>query len=299
MICIINKMDDCEWSQERYDEIVGKLSPFFKQNGFVEKKNLTFMPGAGLLGLGIAKPIPTSACPWYKGPCMLDFINQLTLPETRSDKDVLCIPVVGCVKDDGKVHACGKIESGSVAVGDEITVLPSKRTFTVDAILVENTEIEKAYVGDNVHIRVKGLDESDFHPGFVMTQPGEVGDEKMRTCEFFQAVIMILEVENIISNGTKVMLHAHAAQEEVVFDKMLAQCDPKTLKPIKKDPAFAKAGECVIARLELSQALTLAPQAEFDKMGRFMLRDKGRTIAIGRVLKLYDSTHDNIIRRDE
>ena len=75
---------------------------------------------------------------------------------------------------------------------------------------------------------------------------------------------------------------------------MLATVDPKTLKPIKKDPAFAKAGEAVLVRLEVAQPIVLEEQAKFDKMGRFMLRDKGKTIAIGRVTKLYESTHANM-----
>jgi peptide chain release factor subunit 3 len=296
MICIINKMDDCNWDKERYDELVGKLTPFFKQNGFVEKKNLLFMPGSGLKGLGTAKPVGKDNCPWYSGPYMLEYINSLVLPETRTDKHPLCIPVVSAIKDDGKLFVCGKIESGSVAVGDELTLLPTKMKFTVDGIQVENTEIEKAYPGDNVHIRVgKGADEGDFHPGFVLTQPGESAEHPpLKACEFFQAVIVILEVDNIISNGTKVVMHAHTSQDEVSIDKILATCDPKTLKPLKKEPAFAKAGEAIIARLELSHPLTIEVQTTFDKMGRFILRDKGRTIAIGRVTKLYESTHDSL-----
>ena len=56
------------------------------------------------------------------------------------------------------------------------------------------------------------------------------------------------------------------------------------------------AQEVVLARLELSSALTLCEQKSFDKMGRFMLRDKGKTIAIGLVTKLYDSTHDSLAK---
>jgi len=295
MICVINKMDDRQWEKERYDEILSKLVPFFKQNGFAEKaKNLTFMPVSGLSGLGLAKPVGDAA-PWYSGPHLLEYINGLTLPETRTDKDPLCIPVVSAIKDDGKLLVNGKIESGCVVLGDELTILPAKTKLTVEGILVENTEIEKAYPGDNVHLKVKGVDETDFHPGFVLTQPGESADHApMRTCEFFQAVVMILEVDNILSNGTRVIMHAHAAQEEVTFDKILATCDPKTLKPIKKEPAFAKAGEAIIVRLEVQHPIVLDEQSKFDKMGRFMLRDKGKTIAIGRVTKLYESTHDSL-----
>jgi len=42
LVVAINKMDDktVSWGKERYDEIVGKLTPFFKQSGFRPKGEL-------------------------------------------------------------------------------------------------------------------------------------------------------------------------------------------------------------------------------------------------------------------
>ena len=64
MIVVINKIDDpsVNYSKERFDFIVSKLTPFLKQNGYKEP---LFMPISGITGENI-KEKPTKNCPWYK-----------------------------------------------------------------------------------------------------------------------------------------------------------------------------------------------------------------------------------------
>ncbi|KAG5484794.1 hypothetical protein LSCM1_06620 [Leishmania martiniquensis] len=294
MICVINKMDEMKWNKERYDEIVGKLRPFLRQNGYDEEraKNLVFMPVAGLTGENLIKHVEPSHCDWYQGDTMMGVIDSLRLPESKTEDDVLCIPLVGAYKDDGKMHIYGKVESGSIAVGEKIQVLPTRVEALVEGISIESTEFEKCYPGDNVHLHVRGIDENDIHGGYVATSI----PTSLRAVEFFQARVVILEVKNIISAGSRVMLHIHSAQEEASFHKLLARIDRKTNEVVEKDPACVKAGDVVIARIELDRPLVLEPHKDFDKLGRFMLREDGRTIAIGVVMRLYESTHESLAR---
>jgi peptide chain release factor subunit 3 len=292
MICLINKLDDVDWSQERYEEVVGKMRPFLKSTGYDEKQgNLFFMPVSGLSGEGLRKEKPaTRAAAFYSGVSFLEYIDALDLPMSHTDEDTVCMPVAGKYKEDGKVCCYGKIESGGIAVGDEIQFLPTTKKAIVESILVEQTEIEKAFLGDNVHLRVKGADEDDIHVGFIVT----IQPSPLRAVDYFQARIVVLEVKNILSAGSKVMMHIHAAEEEVTIHKLLAKVDRKTSEVKEKDPACVKSNECVIARIEVSRTMCVAAHKDFDKLGRFMLREEGKTIALGVIMRLYDSTKDNI-----
>lgn len=293
MICVVNKMDDNNWDKSRYDEIVDKLRAFLKTNGYAEKSNnLVFIPVAGLTGLNLLKR--AEECTWYTGPTVMEFVNELVLPEAKKEEDPLCIPLVGGYKDDGKVYIYGKCESGSVVVGDKIQILPTKTECVVDGISIETTEFEKCYPGDNVHLRVRGIDESDIHAGYVAT--GVKGETNLRAVEYFQARIVILDVKNIICAGSKVMVHIHAAQEEVTFHKLLASLDKKTNEVLEREPTHAKAGDVIMARMELERPLVMEVHKDFDKMGRFMLREDGKTIAIGLVTKLYESTKEQVAK---
>lgn len=291
MLCVINKMDEMQWSKDRYDEIVGKLRPFLKQNKYEEKsKNLIFVPVAGLTGENLIKRTTPDVCPWYTGPSIMEIIDELELPETKKEDDVLCVPLVGGYKDDGKNYIYGKVESGSIAVGEKLQILPGKKEALVEGISIESTEFEKCYPGDNVHFRVRGVDESDVHAGYVATSI----PTSLRPVEFFQARVVILDVKNIISEGSQFMVHIHSAQEEASFHKLLAKVDKKTNAILEKNPACAKAGDVIIARIELNCPIVMECHKDFDKLGRFMIRDDGKTIAIGLVTKLYESTHDSL-----
>uniref|UniRef100_A0A0A9WPW1 Eukaryotic peptide chain release factor GTP-binding subunit n=1 Tax=Lygus hesperus TaxID=30085 RepID=A0A0A9WPW1_LYGHE len=294
MICVINKMDEMEWSEERYNEIVEKMRPFLRQNGFDEdnNKNLIFVPIAGINGDNLIKRVTDKVCAWYDGPTMMDIIDTMTLPESKSEDDIVCVPLAGGYKDDGKVYVYGKIESGALAIGDKMQILPAKLDAVVEGISIEATEFEKAYPGDNVHVRVRGVDEDDVHPGSVATSIPTT----LRAVEFFQARIVILDVKNIVSEGSRFMLHIHASQEEASIHKLLARLNKKTNAVAQKNPPCARAGDVIIARIEINNPVVMECYKVFDRMGRFMLRDEGRTIAVGLVLRLYESTHESLAK---
>jgi peptide chain release factor subunit 3 len=293
MIICINKMDDVEWDKERYDQIVREISPFMKQNAFEIGKTSMVMPLSGLTGFGLTKSIPDDVCDWYKGPTLIDYINQFKLPATKNDDDELCIPLLGAYKDEfGKTFIYGKVESGSVVIGDELMLLPGNINFVVEGIQVENTELDCAFPGDNVHIRVRGLDEGQVHAGFVATS----SNSTLKAVEYIQARILLLDARNLVSASSKAIMHVHTAAEEITFHSLLAKLDRKTSAIIEERPAFILPGEMMLARLELGTPLVMQEASKFDKLGRFVLRQDSKTIAIGVVTKLYQSTKADITR---
>src|SRR5690348_10716543 len=67
LIVVINKMDEpsVQWSEARYNEILGKLTPFLRRCGFQLKKNLWFLPCSGMTGANLTEPVSKAVCPWY------------------------------------------------------------------------------------------------------------------------------------------------------------------------------------------------------------------------------------------
>jgi translation elongation factor EF-1alpha len=52
---VVNKLDTVNWSEERFNKIVDKLSVFLKQVGF--KETITYVPCSGLSGINIVEKI--------------------------------------------------------------------------------------------------------------------------------------------------------------------------------------------------------------------------------------------------
>jgi len=169
LVVVINKMDDptVNWSKERFDECVSKLSPFLKANGFNMKADVVFMPVSGFTGANIKARID---CEWYKGPSLLEYLDQLKI----ADRDLaapLRMPISEKYKDMGTV-VVGKIEAGSLKKGSTLLMMPNSVKVEVQAIFNElEEEIPAAAVGDNVRIRLRGIEE-EVRRKKVMQRPG-------------------------------------------------------------------------------------------------------------------------------
>jgi len=68
--------------------------------------------------------------------------------------------------------------------------------------------------------------------------------------------------------------------------ELLREIDKKTRQPIKKKVMFVKDGGVVIAKFQVAAPICLELFDQFPQLGRFTLRDKGKTIAIGKIVKL-------------
>jgi peptide chain release factor subunit 3 len=87
LIIAVNKMDDTNWDINRYNEILEKMKPWLlKQVGF-KKEQLHFIPLSGFSGVNV-KDSDISKHPWYKGPSLLDYLNDLPAIERKTTGQV-------------------------------------------------------------------------------------------------------------------------------------------------------------------------------------------------------------------
>jgi len=79
IVVAINKMDEptVQWSKERYDEIVEKLTPFLKSIGYNPKTDISYLPVSGITGANLKVRTEASICPWYSGPSMIELLDGL------------------------------------------------------------------------------------------------------------------------------------------------------------------------------------------------------------------------------
>ncbi|CAO3594177.1 unnamed protein product [Absidia cylindrospora] len=283
MIVAINKMDDptVMWDKARFDEIIGKLTPFLKQTGFNPKTEVYFMPVSGYTGANIKDR--SSACSWYNGPSLLEYLDDLKTLD-RKFSAPLMMPIAEKYKDMGTIIV-GKIESGHIKKNQSVLLMPNKRVTEISTIYNESEEeVEQAMCGDNVKIRIKGVEEDEVSPGFVLCTK----KKPVKTATKFHAQLAILEHKNIICAGYTAVLHVHAAAEEVTLGALLHLIDKKTNRKSKRPPQFVKQGQKVIARIETSGPLCVETFDDYPQLGRFTLRDEGKTVAIGKIIKVLD-----------
>lgn len=280
LIVLVNKMDDptVNWSLERYEECKEKLVPFLKKVGFNPKKDIHFMPCSGLTGANLKES--TDLCPWYTG---LPFIPHLdSLPNfNRSSDGPVRLPIVDKYKDMGTV-VLGKLESGSISKAQQLVMMPNRHVVEVLSLLSDDVETEDAGPGENLKLRLKGIEEEEILPGFILCN----SDSLCHSGRTFDAQIVIIEHKSIICPGYNAVLHIHTCIEEVQITALICLVDKKTGDKSKTRPRFVKQDQVCIARLRTAGTICLETFKDFPQMGRFTLRDEGKTIAIGKVLKL-------------
>lgn len=211
LIVLVNKMDDptVEWDEGRYNECRDKILPYLRKLGFNPAKDLTFMPCSGQTGQGLKEQLELKLCPWYRGPPFISFIDQLPLLNRKMDGPFI-MPVVDKYKDMGTV-VMGKVEAGEAKKGQSLLLMPNRTPVIVDQLWSDDEEVTSVSPGENVKIKLKGIEEEDVSPGFVLCD----SMTPIRTGRIFDAQLVILEHKSIICAGYSAVMHIHCAAEEV------------------------------------------------------------------------------------
>lgn len=289
LIVVVNKMDEStvQWEKSRYEEIQAKLTPFLRSAGFNPKTDITYIPVSAYGGQNLKERVPKSICDWYNGPSLLEFLDNLELGD-RKISAPLKMPISEKYNDMGTV-VVGKLEAGKIKKGDTLLLMPNKVSVEASAIFNEQEEeVPAAISGDNVRVKLKGIDHEDVTVGHVLTDPVN----PVHVATHFEAQLAILEHRNIICAGYSAVVHCHTVSQEANLAALLHYYDKKTGKKSRRGPQFAKKGMKIIALVELAGPICVERFKDYPQLGRFTLRDEGRTVAIGKVTKLITSADE-------
>jgi len=288
LVVVINKMDDptVEWSQERFEECKEKLTPFLKQCGYNMKKDVVFLPISAYTAQNVVKPVGDAAS-WWDGPTFLSTLDALPVLE-RNKSAPLRLPILSKYKDLGTIIE-GKVEQGTVAVGDKLCLMPNRTPVEVMNVWLDQDEVTYLVGGENARVKLKGVDDEDIQPGYVLSPRAGLACAAVRRFEAQLAIVELLEHKSIFSAGYTAVLHVHAVAEECAIVKLTASIDKKTGARSKKAPMFVKTQAVVACVIECEQPVCIETFEASPQLGRFTLRDEGKTIGIGKCLKLLDA----------
>jgi len=165
-------------------------------------------------------------------------------------------------------------------VGDRVVVTPPGTSRRSKSIETHHVRIDKAEPGDNIGVNLKGIEKKDIKRGDVLgpvDNPPTVADE-------FTARIMVIWHPTAIAAGYTPVIHIHTASVACKITEIVSKIDPRTGKELEKNPQFIKQGEFAIVKFKPIKPLVVEKYAEFPQLGRFAMRDMGKTVGIGQVL---------------
>mmetsp|Transcript_3536 Transcript_3536/g.5263 ORF Transcript_3536/g.5263 Transcript_3536/m.5263 type:complete len:603 (+) Transcript_3536:153-1961(+) len=294
LVVVINKMDDrtVDWDKKRFDECVNKLRPFLKGCGYKIKKEVKFMPISGLSGQNVLHEVDPKICPWWKqsytsgenntvAPTLFSLLDSLEMAG-RDPAAPVRVPVLDRYHDRGTI-VMGKVESGTIRPGMKVTLMPTRNTYKVDGVWVKDQPVAAARPGENVLIKLGGgCGLEDAQKGYVICSAPPCRAVKKMICDI--ALLDMPDNTRIFTAGFQCMWHAHTCEEEATIIKLFETTSSKGA--VSKEPTFASVGMRVKCMIETSRTVPVETYADAPFLGRFTLRTEGKTIAIGKIVKV-------------
>jgi bifunctional enzyme CysN/CysC len=144
---LVNKMDLQDYSEARFNEIEAGYRAFLKPLGVVPR---CFIPISAKHGDNIASR--SGKMPWWTGPSVIETLDDFQVGSPPSDQP-LRFPVQDVYRFDERRILAGRVESGTVKVGDRLLFAPGNKISTVKSLERWNTPAsDTATAGESVGI---------------------------------------------------------------------------------------------------------------------------------------------------
>jgi bifunctional enzyme CysN/CysC len=273
---VINKMDRVNFDEQRFRDIEAEISTHLVNLGL---NPIAVIPISARDGDGVARR--TDLIAWYGGPTVVETLDSF-MPARQADELALRLPVQAVYKFDDRRIVAGRVETGRIAVGDEIVVMPSGRTARVRSI-------ESWPVPDAAHApRSAGAGQSigiTLDSEIFLDRGDVVSTAAVRpkAAQRLRARVFWLH-EEPLEVGATINVRIGTAEARGTIAAIEKAVDPGALSNTEATAvAQNHVGEIDIT---LSRPLAVDPYAVNTRTGRIVLDMKGRISGGGLVLSL-------------
>lgn len=313
VVVAVNKMDQNGWNEARFHEVEGQISAFLLKIGY-RKDDVRVVPCAGLTGENVVFRIPPAAATadskqskslpaangtdrysWYKGPTLLSSLSAFS-PQEHNLHQPLRMTISDIFRGSitNPLSISGRLDAGTLQVGDTLLAMPAGETCVVRALEVSvnssaptsgsgskatsedgndtNMGTDYAVAGHIATLHLTEIDPVDLKLGDVLCDPRD-------------------SVKNVSSFTAKVLAFEHLMPGTLDCHRGRMHCSATVTKLLglvagtgkavegsgKKKPRIVKPGQAASVAVELERPLPL------EVGTRIVLRSEGSTVAAGKV----------------
>lgn len=261
---VVNKMDMVDYSQEVFDKIEAEYREFLGQLGV---EPTSFIPISAREGDNIATR--SDETKWYDGPTIINALDGFEEPR-HSDAQALRFPIQDIYRFDHRRVLAGRVETGTIKVGDELLFTPGKRKARVKSIeRWSSPASDEAHAGESIGVT---LDEQIFvERGHVAA----LADSAPLQTNRLKANLFWLG-DNPIEEGKTYKLKLASQETACRIEKIERVIDASTLDTHTDGAASKKVDKNNAAELVIRtmQPLALDVYGEFVSTARFVLVDE-------------------------
>lgn len=275
VVVAVSKMDLVAWSRERFEAIRADVTSFLQT--VYGAADVPFVPISGFAGTNLVEP--WRASDWYTGGSLLDVLDAVRVPERPLDRP-LRIPVQDVYKVGGGTIPVGRIESGVLRPGMRLRFAPAPSAgleAEVTSVEQHHAQLDLAAPGDIVGFQVK-IPPKDLKRGMVAWLATD--EDAAGECQHFRAQLFVLEHPGEIRAGYAPHLDVHTAHVPCRVRRIESRMD-RSGNVLEQNPEAIRAGDGAMVLVEPLKPVCVETFERFPPLGRFALRDKHTTVAVG------------------
>ena len=218
----VNKMDLVNYSHARFREIEKDIKMLMAEFHY---ESMKIIPLSATKGDNVT--IKSSQMPWYHGSTLLEYLENVDISEEGGNKN-FSMPVQRVCRPDHTFRGFqGQIASGSIAVGDTVTIRPSGETAKVSSILQGDKETDHSAKGAAVTISLDA--EVDVSRGCVLEK-----NYNLKVGSMFAASILWMDDNHLIA-GKNFFLKIGTQQVPATIMNIKYKIDVNTGAEVKTD----------------------------------------------------------------
>lgn len=278
----INKMDLVNYSEEAYNYVKTKYDAFLKS---LDIEPIEYIPISAYEGVNITEHSEKTY--WYNGRTIIEAIDYIK-KSSHTEKQSTRLPVQDVYKFDHRRIIVGRLESGSIKVGDKISVYPEGKSTIVKSIenWQEKDRKNEAHAGECIGIMVE--DEFFYRRGEIITE----FEDEIEKSNRFRANIFWLGNNNLIKNK-KYKLKLGTEEIECEIEDIIKVIDTSDLSQVRNKNIIKKndvADVIIKTKREISYDLF----SKNESTGRFVLVDEYDISGGGIISKSEESQEYNL-----
>jgi len=272
VVVAVNKMDLVDFSEARFNEVVTEYKAFLSQIGLEARQ---FVPVSARSGYNVDSAAPKEM-PWYTGPTITQMLDTFEPPKSLAEQP-LRFPIQDVYRFDDRRIVAGRVEAGSLKVGDTLVFSPNNKTSVVASIEKWNAEkADTAVAGESIGIT---LTEQIFvDRGHVASHDVDAPIESNR----FKARLFWMGKRHLnVGERYKLKLTTQELDAEVVsIEKII---DASTLESAASDRKYIAKNDVAEVTIQTRGALVMDNADRNALMGRFVIVDN-RQVAGGGII---------------
>lgn len=260
VIVAVNKMDLAGYGRDRYEAIRSELS------SFLERVRITpthIIPISARQGDMVAQRGPNMG--WYGGPTLLEALDGLRPAAGAADMPLRF--VVQDVYSFGRRIAVGRVESGTLRVGDAVRVLPTGETTRIASLEEYGKSPTAAEAGKCIGITT--VDKVFVDRGFVVAGV----DDAPAVTDTIRATIFWMD-RTPLAKGMAVRLRCGTQEVPCEIGEILRVVDSSTLEPAA-GASEVRNREVAEVTIRALKPLVVDPYGKIRPTGRFVLAGEG------------------------